>query len=43
MSDEGKIINISSGLSDSIETNGEFMDMYSIIKSSIEKFTKIAK
>ena len=41
MSDEGKIINISSGLSDSIETNGEFMDIYSIIKSSIEKFTKI--
>ena len=41
MSDEGKIINISSGLSDSIETNGDFIDMYSIIKSSIEKFTKI--
>ena len=41
MSDEGKIINISSGLSDSIETNGNFIDMYSIIKSSIEKFTKI--
>lgn len=41
MNPNSKIINISSGLADSTNSNGTFIDTYSIIKVAIEKFTKI--
>ena len=41
ISNNGKIINISSGIAESINSNGTFIDIYAVIKSSIEKYTKI--
>ena len=41
ISKKGKIINISSGLSESVKYHSNFISTYSIIKNSIEQFTKM--